>query len=338
MGSVIPQYAVFTRAPKSHRLEGTMPHPPQIAVSALSFSKNEILVRELGQDFPNPRLNTTGRTLSEPELRDMLQGADAAIVGTEPITEALLAQLPQLKFLSKYGVGMDNIDLDACKKHTIAIGWTGGVNKTAVAEMTLAFMISLCRNLFLTSQQLKTGIWNKNGGVQLAGKTVGIIGAGDIGKELIRLLAPFQCRILINDVIDQSEYIASVGATAVPRDVLFRESDIVTIHTPLTPETHYLIATDTLALMKPTAFLINTARGSIVDINALNVALKNGVIAGAALDTYEHEPPTDFDLFQLPNLICTPHIGGNSVEAVLAMGRSAIGHLREYFNSISLST
>lgn len=311
---------------------------PKIGITSVSFSKNPTLVSELNQHFPDTTINTTGRVLNENELLAALHDADAAIVGTEPITDALLAQLPNLKFISKYGVGMDNIDLAACHKHTVAVGWTGGVNKTAVAEMTIGFMISLCRNLFLTSQQLKSGIWNKNGGVQLGGKTVGIIGAGYIGQELIRLLAPFHCRILINDIIDQSEYIALVGATAVSKDVLFRESDIVTIHTPLTPETHHLITADTLALMKPTAFLINTARGRIVDLNALKIALKNGIIAGAALDTYDYEPPTDIDLLQLPNLICTPHIGGNSVEAVLAMGRSAIGHLREYFNFISLST
>lgn len=305
---------------------------PKIIVTSTSFSKNEILRGELLARFPTAEFNLTGANLTESALISALQSADAAIVGTESITEAILTQLPQLKMISKYGVGLDNIDIAACDARRITIGWTGGVNKTAVAEMTVAFMIALSRNLYQTSLDLKSGIWNKNGGRQFAEKTVGIIGVGHIGKELIRLLHPFGCRILVNDIVDQRPYYNSVGAVSVDKATLFSESDFVTIHTPLTPDTEYLINQTTLSMMKPTSFLLNTARGRIVNLDDLHHALQNQVIAGASLDTYENEPLINHPILQLPTLFCTPHIGGNSEEAVLAMGRSAIHHLQAFFD------
>jgi len=299
----------------------------KIVVTSLSFSKNATLMAELKASFSNVTANAVGRNLTESELITTLRDADVAIVGTEPISDAVLAPLPRLQLISKYGVGLDNVDIEACRRRGIAIGWTGGVNKTAVAEMAVAFMISLCRNVASTSSQLKSGVWNKNGGVQFAGKTVGIIGVGHIGKELIRLLEPFHCRILVNDIVDITDYARSVSASVMSKDALFSAADIITIHTPLTDLTRNLITTTTLQKMKPTAFLINTARGEIVHLADLHAALTNGTIAGAALDTYEIEPPVQFDLLQHPALICTPHIGANSVEAVLAMGRSAIAHV-----------
>lgn len=303
----------------------------RIAVASPSFSKNESLRDELICLFPNATFNLSGQVLSGDQLIEFLANADAAVIGTECINDRILTELPRLRYISKYGVGMDNLDQAACERHRISIGWTGGVNRTSVAEMTLAFMITLSRNMIQTALQLKTGTWHKNGGAQLTGKTVGIIGVGNIGKELIRLLAPFNCRILACDIVDQSDYYESVGVVPVELRTLLNVSDFVTIHTPLTPETRYLINSDTLALMKPTAFLVNTARGGIVNQSDLKMALKSGVIAGAALDTYETEPPADLEFLQLPNLFCTPHIGGNAVEAVLAMGRSAIMHLKDHF-------
>jgi D-3-phosphoglycerate dehydrogenase len=176
-------------------------------------------------------------------------------------------------------------------------------------------------------------IWNKNGGFQLTGKTIGIIGVGNIGKELIEILKPFNCNFLLNDVLDIT-ILNYKNVLIVEKNRIYNEADFISIHTPLTKETENLINLEVLTKMKSTSFLINTARGGIVNEKDLKYALKNGFIAGAALDVYDIEPPNDLELLNLPNLICTPHTGGNAQEAVLAMGLSAIHHLIEYKSKI----
>lgn len=303
----------------------------RIVVTSPSFSKNKVLSSELLSFFPNTVLNLDGIRFSKQGLIEYIKDADAAVVGLETIDDEVLVACPNLKIIAKYGVGLDGIDLEACNKRGIAIGWSGGVNRLSVAEMALGFMLMLCRNLYLTSNQLKDGTWNKSGGVQLSGKTVGIIGFGYIGQELARLLMPFGCRVIANDITDKIKEAKALDVLLVDKNTIFAESDIVTVHTPLTPQTKNLIDSNSLALMKKTAFVINTARGGIVDEKALKIALQGGSIAGAALDVYLDEPPVDKELLGLPNLICTPHIGGNAEEAVLVMGQSAIAHLRGFF-------
>lgn len=303
----------------------------KIVVTSPSFSNNLVLKNELLKYFLDSRLNVNGVRFKKNEIIDYLKDAVGAIIGLETIDDEILAACPNLKIIAKYGVGLDNIDIEACQKRGVAIGWSGGVNRLSVAEMTLGFMLMLSRNLYVTSNLLKNGVWNKSGGFQLSGKTVGIIGFGFIGQEVARLLAPFGCELAINDIVDKKAEIASFGAKAATKDEIFEKADFITVHTPLTDETRNLIDISVLKKMKNSAFVINTARGGIVDEIALKEALKNGDIAGAAIDAYLDEPPSDKELLALPNLICTPHIGGNAGEAVLAMGQSAIKHLKEFF-------
>jgi phosphoglycerate dehydrogenase-like enzyme len=300
----------------------------KIAVTSPSFSKNEILKKELKKIFQDVKFNEEGIRFNKRELIEYLKDCDGAIIGLEKIDKEVLDNLPKLKYISKYGVGLNNIDLEECKKRNVKIGWKGGVNKLSVAEMTLGFMLMLARNLYFTSIQLKNGVWNKDGGFQLSGKTIGIIGVGFIGKELVRLLKPFNCRILVNDIIDQYDFYIKNNLIKASKEEIYKNADFITIHTPLTEKTKNMITLKELKSMKKTAFLINTARGGIVNEKDLKYALINKIIAGAALDVYETEPPTDEELLNLPNLICTPHIGGNAKEAVLAMGQSAIKNLR----------
>ncbi len=302
----------------------------KIVVTANAFSKNEVLVNRLKEFSSNIVLNTSGRYTKE-ELILNLKDADGAIVGLDKIDKSVLKECKNLKIVAKYGVGLDNINIKDCKDMDVAIGWTGGVNKTSVSEMTLGYMLMLMRNLYVTSNQLKDGLWNKSGGFQLSGKTIGIIGVGYIGKELIRVLEPFGCKILVNDIIEQEEYYKENNLLEVSKDEIFSESDIVTIHTPLTDETKNLVTLEKLKKMKNSAFILNTARGGIINEDDLKVALKSGMIAGAAIDAYITEPPVDNEFIALPNLICTPHIGGNAKEAVEAMGMSAISHLENFF-------
>lgn len=197
--------------------------------------------------------------------------------------------------------------------------------------MALGFMIGLSRNLFTTSRKLSHGTWDKNGGTQISNKCIGIIGVGHIGKDLIKMLKPFNCKIMVNDIIEQDEYYNENNLIKATKDEIFQEADIISLHIPLTEKTKYLINTQSLMKMKRSAFLINTARGDIINQNDLKKALKNNYIAGCAIDVFEKEPPSDHEFLNLENLVATPHIGGNSYEAVIAMGESAINGLKEYF-------
>lgn len=304
----------------------------KIAVTSPSFSKHPVLIKEIKKVTNNVKLNSSGIRLKGEELYEFVKDAEALVVGLETMDEDLLKRLPNLKIISKYGVGLNNVDLNYCNKHNIAIGWKGGVNRLSVAEMTLGFMLMLSRNLYLTSNQLKSGTWNKNGGFQLSGKTIGLLGIGFVGKELVKLLQPFNCRILVNDIRDQSDYYYSQNLEEKSKIEIYKEADILSIHMPLDDRNYGLINKEAFSYMKETAFLINTARGGIVNENDLKEALLTRKIAGAAIDAYWTEPPEDQELLQIPNLISTPHIGGNSVEAVEAMGMSAINEIKKFYN------
>lgn len=302
-----------------------------IAVVSRTFSSNPVLVDELRKHFNDVRINLDQK-LTGAALADFIGDAKGAIIALESIDDHVLQKCPNLRIIAKYGVGLDNIDMEACKRRNISVGWTGGTNRLAVAEMTVCFMLALSRNIFKTSLELKRGIWDKNGGFDLSGRTVGVIGVGNVGKEVIRLLKPFGCRIMVNDIVDQSSYYIAEGVKEASKEEVFADADIISLHLPLTADTRHMVNASSLALMRPNAYIVNTARGPLIDYSALKEALKSKRIAGAAIDVYDEEPPKGKELIALDNLICTPHIGGNSKEAVLAMGMSAIEHLKRYFH------
>lgn len=304
-----------------------------IVCTSPSFSKHPTLQAKVRALSNECKLNTEGRRLAGEELYHFIGNAEVLIVGLEQVNQTLLAHCPNLKFIVRYGTGLDNIDLDACSARGIGIGWTGGVNRLSIAELTLSFMLGMCRNVFAASNLLRQGQWRKEGGCQLSGKTIGIVGMGYVGKEVVRLLNPFNCRILANDTLDQDTYYLKNNIESVDLDKLLIESDIVTLHVPLVEKTHDMISTKELAKMKSSGFLINTARGGIINEPALKQALLSNIIAGAALDVFSQEPPMDNELLALPNLFCTPHIGGNAKEAIEAMGMTAIEHVRSYLNN-----
>ncbi|MAF47817.1 MAG: phosphoglycerate dehydrogenase [Rhodospirillales bacterium] len=305
---------------------------PVVKVASRSFSKNPVLRREITGAFPEVAFNESGATLSGDGLVDFFKGIQGAVIGLEPITGEFLDQCPDLKIVSKYGVGLDSVDREACDARGVAIGWTGGVNRRGVAEMALCMMIGLMRNIFFSERRLLgDGNWEKDGGTHLSGHTVGIIGVGFIGKDLAQLLRPFGCRILVNDIIDQAAYYDENGLIEASKEEIFENADIVTVHTPLDDSTRGMIDMSALRRMKETAYLINVARGGIVEQADLKQALKERIIAGAALDVFEVEPCDDVEFLTLPNLYCTPHTGGSAEESILAMGRSAIGHLVQHF-------
>lgn len=304
----------------------------KIAVTSPSFSKNKLLQDEIYKYFPNTILNLDGKRFNEIELIEYLKNSDGAIIGLDKITSNILSKTSNLKIIAKYGVGLNNIDLEACREKNIKIGWSGGINKLSVAEMALGFMIMFARNLFISSNELKNGIWNKSAGFQLSEKNIGIIGLGHTGKELVRLIKPFNCKIFGNDVIKQEDYYSQNNIKNASKEQIFKNCDFITINVPYNEVTENMIDLSVLKSMKKTSYIINIARGGIINELDLKYALKNNIIAGAALDAYVQEPPLDQDFLSLPNLICTPHIGGNAKEAVEAMGLSAIQHLKNFFN------
>jgi phosphoglycerate dehydrogenase-like enzyme len=304
---------------------------PHVKITTPTFSKNTVLQGELSQRPYVSTFNSEGKRLEGAALVEYLADADAAIVGLERIDEALLASCPRLRAVTKFGVGLDNVDLEACRRRGIYVGWTPGINRRTVAEVALGFMLGMGHNMFFTTLLLKKGTWNKEGGTELTGKTVGIIGLGHIGKELVELLRPFRCTILGNDILDLGDYARSAGVRLVSKEEIFRTADFVTLHVPLTEQTRYLINDKTLTLFRPQTCLVNTSRGKVVEQEALKRALKAGKLRAAALDVFEIEPPPDTEFLQLPNLVCTPHIAGTPFEAVLALGRSAIDHLDKFF-------
>lgn len=299
-----------------------------LGLTTVAFSKNKELLEKLYHvGFKKVIINEKQKRFSKTELIEFLSDCDAAIVGLDKISQEVLSKTPKLKVISKYGVGLDNIDFQACKKYKVEVLHSQGVNKRSVSELTLGCMLSLSRNIYITSNELKNGNWNKSGGFEISNKVIGIIGIGNIGKDLISLLKPFDCKILANDIINQDEYYNKNGLIKSTKEDIFKNSDIISIHTPLTKDLRNFINKEIFSKMKSRAIFINTARGELVNLEDLKWALKNKIIASAAIDTYEIEPPIDKDLLSLPNLITTPHIGGNSNEAVKAMGIAAIENI-----------
>ena len=304
----------------------------RVRVCNISFSKNSILVNKIKKYFKDVNFNFNGVRLDGEELIDFCKDADAIIVGVEKINSSILKRLPNLKYIAKYGVGIDNIDIDSCKERGVIIGWTGGVNKTSVAELTLGYMLILMRNIFSSYSDLKKLRWIKDGGNSLYNKKIGIIGMGNIGQDLIKLLSAFDCEILANDISENPSLSKKLNFKYVTKEFLYRNSDIVTLHVPLTSSTKKMINTKVFNKMKNSSILINTSRGGVVCEKDLIDALKNKKIHSAALDVFQYEPLKNKELVRLSNIICTPHIAGNSKEAVIEMGNSAITHLINFKN------
>ena len=302
---------------------------PRIGVTSVSFSKNQTLRAELLSVFPESRFNDSGK-MSESDVVSFLSRCDAAIIGTEPVTGRVIEALPGIGMYAKYGVGLDNIDVEVLATRGIPLGWTGGVNRRSVSELALWFMLSLCRNTVHTSRQLASGIWDKDGGRLLSGLTVGIVGCGFVGEDLLSLLSPFGGERLIVDIEDRSGVALRFGARQVSYSEALSSADILSFHVPLTETTRGMLGSAEIARLTPGAIVINTSRGSVFDEGALKEALRSGRIQ-AGLDVYSTEPPADLELLAQKGLVCTPHIGGNAREAVLAMGRSAISHLVHHF-------
>ena len=301
-----------------------MKNPLPVAVTSRSFSRHPILRGELLARYAAVTFNDAGTSLTGPQLIDFLRGHGKAITALEVLDDAVFAALPELKVVSKYGVGLDMLDLGAMARRGVLLGWTGGVNKRSVAELAISAMIALLHLVPQANQEVRNGKWRQLRGRQLTGRTVGIVGCGHIGKDLAVLLRAFDCRVLAHDILDFPEFYRQHQVTALDLEDLLQQAQIVSLHLPGDDTTRNILNAARLELMLPGAYLVNAARGGLVDERRLKEMLQQGRLGGAAFDVFAQEPPEDLELLRLPNFLATPHIGGSTEEAVLAMGRAAI--------------
>lgn len=265
-------------------------------------------------------------------LATRMHEAEVAIISNIKLPTSVLEQCPRLQYLSVAFTGLDHIDLAYCKAHNILVQNAAGYSTTAVSELAIGLMLDLLRQVTYFDGAIRRG--EGRGmylGRELKGKTVGVVGTGAIGTAVIRLLKAFGCKVL---AYNRSEHpdVKELGASYVSLEHLLKDSDIVTLHVPLTSETQHLIGANELKIMKPSALLINTARGNVCNIEAVTEALRKCVILGAGFDVYENEPPlpNNHPLLNAPNCICVPHIGYASREAFDIRANIVFDHVRQY--------
>lgn len=263
------------------------------------------------------KLSDIGPQSTEDEVIAELMGVDATIATTEPYTRRVLESVDKLKIVARSGVGYDTIDVPAATERGIVVATTPGSNHKTVADYTVMAMLALTRKLLAAHRNVYTHRrFDRPTSHDFFGSTVGVIGTGAIGKQVIQRVSAFECTVLARDIVESPEIAALPNVTYVDLDGLLRGSDYVTVHVPSTPETRHLIGEEEMSLMRPTAFLINSARGPLVDEEAAFRAVRDKRIAGAALDVFEFEPlRPDSPLHDVEDVILTPHIAGVTVEA-----------------------
>ncbi|MEM3162562.1 MAG: phosphoserine phosphatase SerB, partial [Candidatus Bathyarchaeia archaeon] len=286
---------------------------PKVLVCDLIDSEGVELLQRFGFEVINkPKI-------SFEELKKEVADCDVLIVRSRTkVTKDVIDAGKKLKVIARAGAGIDNIDVDYAEKKGIKVVCASEAVANAVAELTVGLILSMARQIPRADRALKEGKWIKNEieGWELRGKTIGIIGCGRIGQRVAQLAKAFGMSILISDMnCPPDSLIREVNAQLVPLEELLKRSDIITMHVPLTTQTHHMIGKNEINLMKEGVYIINTSRGSVIDENALFEALKTGKIAGAALDVYEREPPEDYSIIKLPNVVCTPHIGAQTAES-----------------------
>jgi len=261
----------------------------------------------------------------EDEICRVIQGADAIIVTAMfPATQKIIMSADRLKMIAIRSAGFEGSDLKAATEKGVVVTCNPGSNASSVADMTIGLMLAVSKQIAKKDREIRKGIYNRGGGEDLFRKTVGIIGLGNIGKRLAMRLQGFEVKIIANDIVDYPEFKKKYNIPYHSKEDLLRMADYVTLHVPLDDSTCLMIGEERLRLMKPTAFLINTARGEVVDEQALYKALTNGWIAGAGLDVFKEEPPKFRALVELENVVCTPHSAGLSREASYSMAMETV--------------
>ena len=261
---------------------------------------------------------------TEAEMIDLVKGVDAVVAGSDAFGEPVLAAGTSLKIVSRAGVGFDSVDVRAATARRIAVTITPGTNHESVADHAFGLILALARHIPAQDGYVRAQQWRRLVGADVYGQTLGILGLGRIGKGVARRGRGFDMRVVAYDPVWDDAFAAQHQVQRLPVDAIFREADFLTLHLPGGAETRHIVNAERLAVMKPTAFVVNTARGSLVDEVALYEALTTDKIAGAGLDVFDREPPWGSKLTDLPNVVLTPHVAGLSVRANAAMAKMAI--------------
>jgi phosphoglycerate dehydrogenase-like enzyme len=269
------------------------------------------------------RIGQQGK-LSEDEVIESLPGVFGTLAGSEPYTERVFRSAPDLRVIARWGVGFDAVDVPAATRHGVAVCTAVGGNHETVADYAVALMCALQRGLLPNHRLITGGAWRTEFRPAIWRATAGIVGLGRIGQAVARRCRGFEMRILAHEPYPDLAFVREHGIELVPLDDLLRRADLVTLHCPATPENRHLINRERLALMKPSAYLVNTARGTLIDEAALHEALAARRLAGAGLDVFEKEPLTASPLFALDNVILSPHLAGIDETSEAAMANLAI--------------
>ena len=282
------------------------------------------MLREAGLEVVR---NDTGGILDKETIKTMLADCDGVIVGVDPMDAEVIAAAPRLKAIAKYGVGVDNIDLDAAKARGIKVSRTVGANSEAVADYAMALILAVARKTVLIDRQCRKGDWKKITTRDVTGGTIGILGLGAIGKNVAQRAQGFGMTVMAYDPFWPEEYAREHHIARADPDEIYARCDVISLHLPLTPETENIIGAAELAKMKPDAILVNTARGGLIDENALLDALEAGRLYGAGIDAFSSEPPKDPRWFTLDNVVLGSHCAASTSGASRNMGRMATANL-----------
>lgn len=300
----------------------------KILVTPRTFGETDsALFKMLEEENCEVIINPFRRVLTEEELASLIKDADGVIAGIDPFNEEVLRHVERLKVISRYGVGYNNVDLDLATKKGIVVTNTPGTNSSAVAELALGLMLDVARHISTSDRQIRQGHWGKFTGFELQGKTLGIIGTGQIGKRLVSLVKGFNMKLLCFDIFPDEEWARENDVQYLPLEELLANADIISLHLPLSGKTYHFISRRELSLVKKTAILVNTSRGGVLDETALYEALVEKRLAGAGLDVFEEEPSLNSPFINLENVVLSSHIGAHTVEALQAMGRLAAQNL-----------
>jgi D-3-phosphoglycerate dehydrogenase / 2-oxoglutarate reductase len=290
-----------------------------VAVTARSFrqvhGEHQELLRATGLPV---RYAEADRPLGEDELVELVRGCWGLIVGVDPVSAAVLDAGP-LQVVVRFGSGTDNVDLEAARRRGVRVAATPGANARSVAELAIGLLLALARHLVLHDREVRSGSWSRHTGIELAGRRLGVVGYGAVGRQVAGIARAIGMEVTATDPM-----VREADVPLVDLETLLAASDAVTLHAPLADDTRGMIGAAELGRMQRQALLINTSRGGLVDERALAEALAAGRIRGAAFDTFQREPPEGSRLLELDNFIASPHAGGATVEAVTRAGVAAV--------------
>lgn len=302
----------------------------KILVTPTSFKKKEnAKAREILESFADEVIyNELGHPLSSSEVIPMLDGIDGYIAGVDTIDKSVIEAAPSsLKVISRYGAGYDRVDIAAAKAKGITVTNTPGVNSIAVAELAFGLMLSAAREIPFQHNEVLDGKWVSRNGIELNGKTLGILGLGAIGKNLALRALAFNMKVCAYDPFMDEKFAAEHGIRACSLEEVLSRSEFLSLHLPYNESTYHIIDKRAISLLSEGAIIVNTARGGLIDEDALLDALKSGHVRMACMDAFEKEPPQDSPLFKSNRIIVTPHAGAHTAESVASMGLTAVSNL-----------